>query len=153
MRSFDCYCNGQSGGEKGIRTLDTTFRSYAPLAGEYLQPLGHLSVTVWRHYPSFGDPCQLYAFCKRLQSIDSRGPLRCSMWPKGHMAHIGGQRPKLKGAWGAQCTELNHCLKSLNMALVTTGFSPSWLSVCCSSAKLTCAATFSKSIRDSTFLL
>ena len=92
-----------------------------------------------------------HAFCKRLQSIDSRGPLRCSMWPKGHMAHIGGQRPKLKSAWGAQCTELNHCLKSLNMALVTTGFSPSWLSVCCSSAKLTCAATFSKSIRDSTF--
>ena len=31
------------GGEKGIRTLDTTLLSYAPLAGEYLQPLGHLS--------------------------------------------------------------------------------------------------------------
>ena len=31
------------GGEKGIRTLDTTLWSYAPLAGEYLQPLGHLS--------------------------------------------------------------------------------------------------------------
>ena len=38
-RCFFC-----AGGEEGIRTLDTTFWSYAPLAGEYLQPLGHLSV-------------------------------------------------------------------------------------------------------------
>ena len=58
VRSFDCYCNVQSGGEKGIRTLDTTFRSYAPLAGEYLQPLGHLSATVCAHYGGFALACQ-----------------------------------------------------------------------------------------------
>ena len=54
-----------------VRTLDTTFRSYAPLAGEYLQPLGHLSVTVWRHYPSFGDPCQLFftKLCANLKGL------------------------------------------------------------------------------------
>src|SRR5437879_2806439 len=32
-----------SGGERGIRTLDTGFGPYAPLAGECLRPLGHLS--------------------------------------------------------------------------------------------------------------
>jgi hypothetical protein len=31
------------GGEGGIRTLDTSLSSYAPLAGECLRPLGHLS--------------------------------------------------------------------------------------------------------------
>ena len=31
-----------SGGEGGIRTLDTRL-TYTPLAGERLQPLGHLS--------------------------------------------------------------------------------------------------------------
>ena len=36
--------HGLNGGERGIRTLDTTLWSYAPLAGEYLQPLGHLTV-------------------------------------------------------------------------------------------------------------
>ena len=48
------------GGEKGIRTLDTTFWSYAPLAGEYLQPLGHLSATVCAHYQAFSYPCQAF---------------------------------------------------------------------------------------------
>ena len=32
-----------AGGERGIRTLDTPFWAYAPLAGECLRPLGHLS--------------------------------------------------------------------------------------------------------------
>jgi hypothetical protein len=32
-----------TGGERGIRTLDTPFWAYAPLAGECLRPLGHLS--------------------------------------------------------------------------------------------------------------
>src|SRR5437867_9308195 len=32
-----------TGGERGIRTLDTGFGPYAPLAGECLRPLGHLS--------------------------------------------------------------------------------------------------------------
>ena len=31
-----------TGGERGIRTLDTRL-TYTPLAGERLQPLGHLS--------------------------------------------------------------------------------------------------------------
>jgi hypothetical protein len=31
------------GGDGGIRTLDTGLSPYAPLAGEYLQPLGHVS--------------------------------------------------------------------------------------------------------------
>jgi hypothetical protein len=31
------------GGEGGIRTLDTSLSSYAPLAGACLRPLGHLS--------------------------------------------------------------------------------------------------------------
>src|SRR5215471_6727159 len=31
------------GGERGIRTLDTPFWAYAPLAGECLRPLGHVS--------------------------------------------------------------------------------------------------------------
>ena len=33
---------GESGGERGIRTLDRVL-TYTPLAGERLQPLGHLS--------------------------------------------------------------------------------------------------------------
>ena len=35
------------GGERGIRTLDTRL-TYTPLAGERLQPLGHLSVRAKR---------------------------------------------------------------------------------------------------------
>src|SRR4029453_12306663 len=31
------------GGDAGIRTLDTGFGPYAPLAGECLRPLGHVS--------------------------------------------------------------------------------------------------------------
>src|SRR5918993_3775139 len=31
------------GGDGGIRTLDTGFSPYAPLAGECLRPLGHVS--------------------------------------------------------------------------------------------------------------
>jgi hypothetical protein len=31
------------GGERGIRTLDTTFQPYNGLANRRLQPLGHLS--------------------------------------------------------------------------------------------------------------
>ena len=31
------------GGERGIRTLDGAFEPHTPLAGERLQPLGHLS--------------------------------------------------------------------------------------------------------------
>ena len=34
-----------SGGEAGIRTLDTAFRPYNGLANRRLQPLGHLTVT------------------------------------------------------------------------------------------------------------
>ena len=33
----------QTGGERGIRTLDGALRPHTPLAGERLQPLGHLS--------------------------------------------------------------------------------------------------------------
>ncbi len=33
-----------SGGDEGIRTLDTSFGPYAPLAGECLRPLGHISM-------------------------------------------------------------------------------------------------------------
>ena len=33
------------GGDGGIRTLDTSFSPYAPLAGECLRPLGHVSKT------------------------------------------------------------------------------------------------------------
>ena len=32
------------GGEREIRTLDTCFSTYAPLAGEYLRPLGQLTL-------------------------------------------------------------------------------------------------------------
>ena len=35
---------GIGGGEEGIRTLDTLI-TYTPLAGERLQPLGHLSAS------------------------------------------------------------------------------------------------------------
>ena len=35
------------GGEGGIRTLDTGL-GYTPLAGERLQPLGHLTALTWR---------------------------------------------------------------------------------------------------------
>src|SRR5436190_12285878 len=50
------YRPAQSGGDAGIRTLDTGFGPYAPLAGECLRPLGHLSdldrVTNTRFYLS-----------------------------------------------------------------------------------------------------
>ena len=40
----DPYCFRElSGGERGIRTLDRTLRSYNGLANRRLQPLGHLS--------------------------------------------------------------------------------------------------------------
>jgi hypothetical protein len=32
-----------TGGDEGIRTLDTGLSPYAPLAGECLRPLGHVS--------------------------------------------------------------------------------------------------------------
>ncbi len=35
--------NRLGGGEGGIRTLDTSLSSYAPLAGVCLRPLGHFS--------------------------------------------------------------------------------------------------------------
>ena len=38
------YVEPMDGGERGIRTLDRRL-SYTPLAGERLQPLGHLSAT------------------------------------------------------------------------------------------------------------
>ena len=34
------------GGDAGIRTLDTGFGPYAPLAGECLRPLGHISGSI-----------------------------------------------------------------------------------------------------------
>ena len=37
------YFYSKTGGERGIRTLDTLL-GYAPLAGEYLRPLGHLTI-------------------------------------------------------------------------------------------------------------
>lgn len=37
------YLGSVPGGDGGIRTLDTSFSSYAPLAGECLRPLGHIS--------------------------------------------------------------------------------------------------------------
>ena len=40
------------GGERGIRTLDGIL-SHTPLAGERLQPLGHLSARVWFFIPAF----------------------------------------------------------------------------------------------------
>ena len=36
-------CRGWFGGDGGIRTLDAGLSPHAPLAGEYLQPLGHVS--------------------------------------------------------------------------------------------------------------
>ncbi len=38
-----CLSGRDSGGDEGIRTLDTSFGPYAPLAGECLRPLGHIS--------------------------------------------------------------------------------------------------------------
>ena len=41
-----CLCvpfPSSDGGDEGIRTLDTSFGPYAPLAGECLRPLGHIS--------------------------------------------------------------------------------------------------------------
>ncbi len=43
------------GGDAGIRTLDTGFGPYAPLAGECLRPLGHVSVL---HFTHFRHPTQ-----------------------------------------------------------------------------------------------
>ena len=36
----------ETGGEAGIRTLDTAFRPYNGLANRRLQPLGHLTVEI-----------------------------------------------------------------------------------------------------------
>ena len=44
------------GGDGGIRTLDTSFSPYAPLAGECLRPLGHVSEG--RHINGFAGPGQ-----------------------------------------------------------------------------------------------
>ena len=41
------YKKETTGGEWGIRTLDTSFSSYAPLAGECLRPLGQFSEKEW----------------------------------------------------------------------------------------------------------
>jgi hypothetical protein len=48
------YFSGKNnrGGERGIRTLDTGFGPYAPLAGECLRPLGHLSDLILRPFRS-----------------------------------------------------------------------------------------------------
>ena len=40
---------GQTGGEAGIRTLDTAFGPYNGLANRRLQPLGHLTANAKRN--------------------------------------------------------------------------------------------------------
>lgn len=48
-RGFFCFLLlPDSGGDEGIRTLDTSFSPYAPLAGECLRPLGHISGLLWK---------------------------------------------------------------------------------------------------------
>ena len=46
MKCYLCLRNGPklTGGEAGIRTLDTGFGPYNGLANRRLQPLGHLTV-------------------------------------------------------------------------------------------------------------
>ena len=51
-----------TGGERGIRTLDTLL-TYTPLAGERLQPLGHLS-------------CRINSNCNATRNIDHAGGVR-----------------------------------------------------------------------------
>ena len=41
--NYETSANKTYGGERGIRTLDTGL-GYTPLAGERLQPLGHLTI-------------------------------------------------------------------------------------------------------------
>ena len=42
----------ENGGDEGIRTLDILLR-YTPLAGERLQPLGHVSTIAFARNPGF----------------------------------------------------------------------------------------------------
>ncbi len=60
-----------NGGEGGIRTLDTRL-TYTPLAGERLQPLGHLSVFAAKHY-LFNN---VFATYKKINSCKMVHPVR-----------------------------------------------------------------------------
>src|SRR5262245_14484660 len=54
------------GGEAGIRTLDTTFRSYNGLANRRLQPLGHLTASIFLTISALSRP--LIRLCSSLCS-------------------------------------------------------------------------------------
>src|SRR5690606_4741806 len=77
-RSSSAYSEGGSaasnwnGGERGIRTLDGLL-THTPLAGERLQPLGHLSVvSVWLQIVFSPGPCVAGARMLRLPGVKQR---------------------------------------------------------------------------------
>lgn len=85
-----------SGGDEGIRTLDTSFGPYAPLAGECLRPLGHISVL-----PVFSKAveCMMIAGCRL--AVNNKWLLLC-----GFFYRAGRRRgevcffvPSLRLAW------------------------------------------------------
>ena len=77
--------NNLNGGEGGIRTLDGRL-THTPLAGERLQPLGHLSVTtlnsklVDQRQSSFSEPDPL-GFVKNDIRITRQGSLNILLTP------------------------------------------------------------------------
>ena len=84
------------GGDEGIRTLDTSFGPYAPLAGECLRPLGHIS-----GLPVFSKAveCMMIAGCRL--AVNNKWLLLC-----GFFYRAGRRRgevcffvPSLRLAW------------------------------------------------------
>ena len=59
----------QFGGEGGIRTLDTSLSSYAPLAGACLRPLGHLSEAAHSNVTALKGQTILCAFLVEIESL------------------------------------------------------------------------------------
>src|SRR5262249_48479811 len=105
----------KAGGEAGVRTLGTTFRSYNGLANRRLQPLGHLTADLqiyrkWAISPprSPGDERRLPAFNRRLLTLSATTRVLCVVglltlrgtpdWAhSGHMHRIAIERGQVFG--------------------------------------------------------
>ena len=94
------------GGEGGIRTLDGLL-THTPLAGERLQPLGHLSTTgPLSHQPDL--PASASFCCGALGGIRTPDTLVRSqvLYPTELPAH---SRPRIIGAFGVRVKKCSQC--------------------------------------------
>ena len=95
-----------SGGDGGIRTLDTGFSPYAPLAGECLRPLGHVSIEIGARARMLRSPGAKVATPSRNEIVPGRsppGPIRGSRRLSLHFKHARHLDPCRRCDAGCTC--------------------------------------------------